>query len=113
MIYPLTKMTIHAHSNSNEHFIYEGETKMSQSQNDAYKELVGDGLSKVTVNRDLSEKDFGNGGGVSISVTLTCDQSANIVNQAIGLANQIAEYHTWYYYEALRKQLIERGILKG
>ncbi len=85
---------------------------MSQDQKDRFKSLVGDGLAKVTVSKDLGEKDFGSGGGVVVSVTLTCDQSESGINSAIALANEVATNHTWYYQQQLKGQLIAAGILK-
>lgn len=85
---------------------------MSQAQQDEYKSLVGDGLSKVSVSRDASEKDYGNGGGVMVTVTLTCDQSTPALNQAIALAHQLADSACWHYQQAAKQELINRGILK-
>jgi hypothetical protein len=85
----LTKMTIHTHKDEgreSDHSIYDGEAIMSQEQQDRYKALIGDGLSKVTVASELAEKDYGSGGSVVVSVTLTCDQSEPIIGAAIGLA---------------------------
>lgn len=85
---------------------------MSQVQQDRYKSLVGDGLSKVTVGKDLGEKDFGSGGGVIVSVTLTCDQSEQAVTLAIALAYEVADNHAWHYQQKLKQQLLQSGILK-
>lgn len=116
MIYPLAVMTINVHSkNANinpEHYLYEGDAIMSQVQQDRYKSLIGDGLAKVSVGRDLGEKDFGSGGGVIVSVTLTCDQSEQSVNAAIALAHEVADNHAWHYQQRLKQQLLQTGILK-
>jgi hypothetical protein len=111
---PLTKMTIHARIRGREssHDIYEGEATMSQQQQDQYKDLIGDGLAKVTVGRDLGEKDFGSGGGVIVNVTLTCDQSAAKIGAAIALAHQVADGSAWHYQQQLKQQLLQTGILK-
>lgn len=85
---------------------------MSQEQKDRYKSLVGDGLAKVTVGRDLGEKDFGNGGGVFVNVTLTCDQSEGMVQHAIALAHEIANNYAWHYQGQLKQQLLNAGILR-
>lgn len=110
---PLTQMSIHARIKGPipMHELYEGEAVMSQDQQDYYKSLVGDGLSKVTVARDNGEKDFGNGGGVMVSVTLTCDQSQDKIRDSITLAHQIADSFTWYYQNQLKQQLVQAGIL--
>lgn len=85
---------------------------MSQEQQDRFQALVGNGLAKVTVGRDLGEKDFGNGGGVVVSVTLTCDQSERAVSSAVALAHEIANNYAWHYQGQLKQQLINAGILK-
>lgn len=84
---------------------------MSLQQQDYYKSLIGDGLAKISVGADLGEKDFGNGGGVIVNVTLTCDQSAEKIQAAIGLAHQVATGAVWHYQGLLKQQLIQQGIL--
>ena len=84
---------------------------MSQGQQDRFQALVGNGLAKVTVGRDLGEKDFGNGGGVIVNVTLTCDQNEKTVADAIALAHEITNNYAWHYQGQLKKQLINAGIL--
>jgi len=58
---------------------------------DALREVVGDGGAKVSVGLDMGDKDFGNGYGASVMVTLTCDQSADGVNEAIEVATLVAK----------------------
>lgn len=84
---------------------------MSQQQADQYKAIIGDGLAKVSVGRDLGEKDFGSGGGVIVNVTLTCDQSEGKLNEALRLAHTLSDQACWYYQQQLKKQLVEAGIL--
>lgn len=95
-----------------ENNIYTGEARMSQQQQDAYKSIIGDGNAKVQVGRDLSEKDFGNGGGVFVNVTLTCDQSQDGINRATQLAYDLANGAAWYYHGQVRQDLVSRGLLK-
>ena len=85
---------------------------MSTQQQDYYKSLLGDEKARVSVGRDLGEKDFGSGGGVIVNVTLTCDQSQEKIQQAIGLAHQIADTAVWHYQRQLKEQLLQTGILK-
>jgi len=114
---PRTKMTIHARVVSQggilDHGIYEGEASMNPQQQDLYKNLIGDGLAKVSVGRDLAEKDYGNGGGVLVNVTLTCDQSQAALNQAVQLAYQIADGAVWHYQAQVKQELINRGMLRA
>ncbi len=53
------------------------------------KHLVGDGEAKVTVSADLSNKQYGNGASVMVSVTATVDQSTEVVEEAFGLLRMI------------------------
>lgn len=106
-----TRMTIHTHGGP-EHYVYEGQVIMSQEQQDRYKAIIGDGLAKVTVGADFSEKDYGNGGGVMVSVALTCDQSEAATRTAIALANEIASNYAWHYRCQLKQQLVQAGVLK-
>lgn len=106
-----TKMLIEARYDEGRE-LYEGEARMSQEQQDYYKSLLGDQKAKVSVSRDLGEKDFGSGGGVSVTVTLTCDQSQEKVNAAIGLAYQVSDQAAWHYHGLLKNQLLQTGILK-
>jgi hypothetical protein len=85
---------------------------MSQEQQDYYKSLLGDEKAKVTVMRDLGEKDFGSGGGVAVNITLTCDQSQDAVQKAIGLAYQVADSACWHYQKIIKQQLLQNGILR-
>ena len=109
---PLTKMQVSTRSSIGEHQVYEGETKMNPQQQDAYQALIGNGLAKVQVGRDMAEKDFGNGGGVFVNVTLTCDQSQGAINQAVQLAHQLAEGAVVHYHGLLRQDLVNRGMIK-
>lgn len=109
---PLTKQAIHVHTSTGDHHVYEGEAKMSQQQQDAYKALQGDKEASITVSREMSEADYGNGGKVFVSVTLRCDQSGPVINQTIGLAHQIAEGAVLHYHGLMRSQLEQRGLLK-
>ena len=53
------------------------------------KHLVGNGEAKVTVSADLSNKQYGNGASVMVSVTATVDQNTEVVEEAFGLLRMI------------------------
>lgn len=57
---------------------------------DAYKEVVGDGLAKVSVSADFSLKDFGKGVSSMATVTLTCGQDEASILRAYQLAGELA-----------------------
>lgn len=113
--HPLTRMSIDVRIEAlgpEEHYTYSGEARMTQEQQDHYKHLIGDGRARIGVHADLAEKDYGSGGGITVTVSLTCDQSEPIVKQAIALAHQIAEGAAWYYQAQLKEKLLRNGILK-
>lgn len=111
-----TRMIIDAvilvHGADDEKLSYQGVAKMSQTQQDRYQALVGDGKGRVSISRDESVKDYGNGGGVGVTVTLTCDQAEPAVQQAIHLAYELADQAVRYYSDKIRQDLYNRGILK-
>jgi len=92
--------------------ILEGEVPMSQEQQDYYKGVIGDGQARVSVGRDLSELDFGSGGKVFVSVSLTCDQSQAGVTQAIQLASQMAGYYVEQHLHEVKQRCVVLGLLK-
>lgn len=108
---PNTKMSLDARI-AGEKFIFTGEAQMSQAQQDYYQTLLGDGKARVSVSRDEAEKDYGNGGGVGVTVTLSCGQTQDQVNGAIGLAFQLADGAVKHYASIIKQDLINRGILR-
>jgi hypothetical protein len=114
-----TRQIVHAHeidktgSVPGEHFLYEGEVQfLDQQQLDTYKALIGDGKSRVTVSKELSESDFGKGGKTMVSISLTCDQSYQTLNGAITIADQLATYWVDQHHNNLRQFLYQKGLLK-
>lgn len=85
---------------------------MSQQQADAYGALIGDGRARITVSKELSESDFGNGGKVMVSVSLTCDQSHGAINGAVQLADSLAVYWVDYHHNNMRQMVQAKGIHK-
>jgi hypothetical protein len=58
-----------------------------------FKALVGDGKAHVSVSADMSIKDFGTGAGAMITVSLTCGQDRDTIEQAIDLAGVVARQY--------------------
>lgn len=85
---------------------------MTQQEQDQYRGIVGDGKARVSVSRDISEKDFGQGGSIGINITLTCDQSENGLNWAAYLASEFAKNTLNLHYEDFRRYLQGRGLIK-
>lgn len=79
-------------------------------QADALKQLIGDGQAKVTASKELSHKDYGNGGSVFVSVTLTCDQSQVCIDAAANWASYFAEKNAVEQHSKLTQTLAQLGI---
>jgi len=65
-----------------------GRMKMS----DDLKEIVGDGQGRVSAGLDIGEKEYGNGVGVSVMVSVACDQSRPGMVEGFELAAQLTEF---------------------
>ncbi len=113
---PLTKMSVHLRFIQNktevDHQVFEGEVTMTQQQADAYKQIIGDGKASVTVSAELGESDYGNGGKVFVSVTLTVDQSQAGLDSGIAWAKALSNQKAWEAHAELKAQLHQRGILR-
>jgi hypothetical protein len=92
--------------------MYEGEVPMADQQQVNLKAIIGDGLAKVTASKEVSEKDYGKGGSVHVSVTLTCDQSISIIDNAAMLASTLATKYASEQYAELRAQLVSLGLIQ-
>lgn len=112
-----TKLTIHVHYYQDKavvgHDVFEGEVTMTQPQQDSYKQLLGDEKASVTASKELSESDYGNGGKVFVSVSLTIDQSQGALESGIAWAKMLADQKAWEHHAEMKQQLVQRGILKS
>lgn len=106
-----------------EAFIYEGELPVSQNHQypaaqaqqpappqDPLKSILGDGQAAVTVSKDISHKDYGQGGSVFVSVRLTCDQSVPIIEYAVKHATYFVDKNLEEQYAQLQIQLSRLGV---
>ena len=57
---------------------------------DTARKLLGAGDARVSAGIDMAMKDFGDGYGVHVSVSLNCDQKDRTVEDALELAKEIA-----------------------
>jgi len=92
--------------------VLDGEVPMSQQQADQYKGIIGDGQASVTVSRNLSQKDYGNGGDVFVSVALTCDQSQAGIQEAARLGAYLADHIIGQHFSELQQKCYSLGLLK-
>lgn len=61
-----------------------------QMARDELRRLLGDENAKVAMSANMGESDYGTGYGVHVTVTLTCDQSVEKVEEAMEVAKGIA-----------------------
>lgn len=94
------------------HEIMETEVPMSQEQQDAYQQIIGDANANVTVSRDASFKDYGNGGSVFVSVGGVCHQSEQHIRYAAELFKTIAEDLAEKHLLEWRNKLVQLGLVK-
>ena len=66
------------------------QTDLPEEYMDQYKQILGNAQAKVSVGADMALKEFGSGAGAHVSVTLSCDQSQDVIETAIDLAGKIA-----------------------
>lgn len=85
---------------------------MADVQQYQLAKIVGNGKAEVVVGLDMAAKDFGQGGGVFISVKLTCDQEDAMVTYAAQVANSIAQKHLIEQYEIHQRLLKQYGLIK-
>lgn len=73
---------------------------------------LGNGKSEVVVGRDMAAKDFGQGGGVFVSVKLCCEQNDAIVDYMVRAAGQIAQKHLIEQFTEHQQLLRNYGLIK-
>lgn len=70
---------------------------------DAAKQLIGDGLARVSTSLELKDSSFGKGFGVFVTVSLACDQSEKALQDAHAIALGLAEEFTGQAYANARE----------
>lgn len=100
---------IEAEGLKSETFIYEGETPRELM--DAYQQLVGDGNAGVSVSTDMGVKKFGSGAQAMVTISLTCNQDLQTLQQAAELAAQMGRYYAKQYQQQAEGEL--RALLQA
>jgi hypothetical protein len=72
---------------------------------DAYEQVAGNGLARVTVSTDMGIKDFGTGAGSMVTISLACNQDQQTMQTALNLAGQLGR---WFVKE--NRQLAENEL---
>lgn len=72
---------------------------------DAYEQVAGNGLARVTVSTDMGIKDFGTGAGSMVTISLACNQDQQTMQTALSLAGQMGR---WFAKE--NRQLAENEL---
>lgn len=57
---------------------------------DIVQKLIGDGSARISVSHNLKDMDYGTGFGVQVTVSLTCNQDAETVEETFTVANSLA-----------------------
>jgi hypothetical protein len=83
--------------------IYEGQ--VPEELMDAYEQVVGNGLAKVSVSADMGIKDFGTGASAMVSITLTCNQDEKTIDRAIELASTLARGYAQEHRQRAENEL--------
>jgi len=111
---PTTRLvvTIKAPSVPDLNQIYEGEVPLADIQQYQLEKIVGNGKSEVVVGLDMAAKDWGQGGGVFVSVKLTCDQDDAMVGYAASVAGAIARKHLLEQYDIHKNMLRQHGLIQ-
>ncbi len=94
----------------NDSLIFEGEVPVADQQSLQLHTILGNKEAKVSVGRDMASKHFGDGGGVFVSVTLTCDQNDAAIDYAVRCAGIIAQKHCHEQFEEHKKLLSYHGL---
>lgn len=71
-----------------ESFVYDG--VVPEEIMDAYEQVVGNGLARITVGADMSVKDYGTGASAMVSISLACNQDGKTIDKAVELAGELA-----------------------
>lgn len=96
-------MTIHLKGHPDTHLTFTEEPPKDIM--DAYEQVVGNGLAKVSVSTDMGIKDFGTGAGSMVTISLSCNQDQQTMQNALSLAGQMGR---WYAKE--NRQLAENEL---
>lgn len=96
-------MTVHVKGHPDIHFTFTEEPPKDIM--DAYEQVVGNGLAKVSVSTDMGIKEFGTGAGSMVTISIACNQDQQTMQTALHLAGQMGR---WYAKE--NRQLAENEL---
>lgn len=111
---PTTRLTVRIYAPGYPELnqIFEGEVPLADQQQLQVDKYIGNGKSEVVVGLDMAEKDFGQGGGVFVSVKLTCDQSDQTIDYMTRAAASIAQKHLLEQFGIHRQTLYNQRLIK-
>jgi hypothetical protein len=92
--------------------VFEGEVPMSDQEKDALQQILGDGNASVTVSREVSEMNYGNGGKCFASVTIRCHQDQQAIQAAQSWAAHFAESFINSQHPQMKAQVQALGIIQ-
>jgi hypothetical protein len=85
------RYTVYLKNEPDIRYTYEG--NVPEEVLDQFQKIVGNGLARVSLSIPIDLKDFGNGAGAHVSISLTCNQDAATIHQAHTLALQAAMHY--------------------
>lgn len=86
------------------HYSFTGE--VPKEVMDAYQEVIGNGLARVSVSADMGIKDFGTGASAMVSISLTCGQDEQTLARAVYLAGNLARHFAHQNRQAAETELM-------
>ncbi len=64
---------------------------ISEDYMDRAKKILGDGNARVSVSMDIATKDFGNGNGTMVNVSVNCNQDEDSILKAFQLCKELSQ----------------------
>ena len=84
-----------------------GQFDLPENYMDMYKKLLGDSNARISVSADMALKEFGSGAGAMVTVTLSCNQDAETIEQAIDLAGKLAREYCVEHQKQAEQELMK------
>lgn len=66
-----------------QHYTSLSDGEVPKEMSDYSQQVMGNGQARVAVSTDMAFKDFGNGAGVSVTLSLSCNQDDATVNNVV------------------------------
>lgn len=77
---------------------------------DRANKLLGDASARMSVSMDISTKDFGNGSGVMVSVSISCGQQDRTLTKAYELCKELSQEYAVDAFQEAQEIFKEQDI---